>query len=186
MEMAWYIPLLIFCGRICDVSIGTLRTMLVISGHRMLAAGLGAIEVVIWILAVGGAIKYLTEWTALVGYASGFMVGVMLGMWIEERLAFGYRVVRIISTNGAVKVCETIREKGYRVTQIAGHGKSGQVEIALLVIRRRKLDELRKIVREILPEAFLTVERVEQISGGDFKETRFSKKFASRALAVRK
>jgi uncharacterized protein YebE (UPF0316 family) len=184
--MPWYIPILIFLARICDVSIGTLRTMLVISGHRMLAAMLGAVEVVIWILAIGGAIKYLTEWTAIVGYASGFMVGVLLGMWIEEKLAFGYRVVRIISTNGAVKVCEALREKGYRVTQVAGHGKSGQVEIALLVIRRRRLDGLRKIVREIVPEAFLTVERVEQISGGEFKETRFGQKFASRLMAVRK
>jgi len=186
MEMAWYIPFLIFFGRICDVSIGTLRTMIVISGHRILAACLGGVEVVIWILAVGGAIKYLNEWTAIVGYAAGFMVGVMLGMWIEEKLAFGYRVVRVISTNGAVKLCESIREKGYRVTQVSGHGKSGQVEIAMLVIRRRKLEELRKIVRTIVPEAFITVERVEQISGGEFKETRFSNRLVGRLMPVRK
>lgn len=184
--MEWYIPILIFLGRICDVSIGTLRTMLVISGHRVLAAALGGIEVVIWILAVGGAIHYLKFPLAIVGYACGFIVGVMLGMWIEEKLAFGYRVVRIINTNGAVKVCEALREAGYRVTQIAGHGKSGQVEIAMLVIRRRRLEELRAMVRRIVPEAFLTVERVEQISGGEFKETRFTQRLAERLMPVRK
>lgn len=184
--MEWYIPILIFCARICDVSIGTLRTMIVISGHRMLAAGLGGIEVVIWVLAVGGVIAHLTNPLALVAYAGGFMVGVLLGMSIEEKLAFGYRAVRVISTNAEVKVCEALREKGYRVTQVAGHGRSGQVEIGLLIVRRRKLEELRRIVSEIVPNAFFTVERVEHISGGEFPESRFGMKFASRLMPVRK
>ena len=184
--MEWYIPILIFVGRICDVSIGTLRTMLVVSGHRFLAAALGAVEVIIWLLAVGGAIKFLGEWTAVLGYVCGFMTGVLLGMWIEEKLAFGYRAVRIINTNGAVKMCDALRERGYRVTRISGHGKNGEVEIGMLVIRRRRLEELRKVVREIVPEAFLTVERVEQISGGEFTETRFSQRVMERLMPVRK
>lgn len=55
MTMPIYLPLLIFLARIVDVSIGTIRIMMVIEGRRLLAATLGFLEVVIWILAAGGA-----------------------------------------------------------------------------------------------------------------------------------
>src|SRR5690606_24011260 len=85
-DMPWFIPILIFFARICDVSIGTVRTILVLGGYRITSALLGAIEVVNWVLAVGGAIRYLTEPSALIAYAGGFATGVLVGMTIEEKL----------------------------------------------------------------------------------------------------
>jgi hypothetical protein len=66
----WFIPLLIFVARVFDVSLGTLRTLLMITGHRALSALLGVAEVTVWIFAVGGAVKYLSHPMAVVGYAS--------------------------------------------------------------------------------------------------------------------
>lgn len=185
--MAWYIPLLIFCARICDVSIGTVRTMLVIAGHRFISAILGFLEVIIWVLAVGGALAYLTNPFALMGYAGGFATGVLIGMTIEERLALGYRMVRVISTRSDLDVSASLREKGYRVTRVDGRGRSGPVEIAFLVVRRKRLQEVMNILTEVNPEAFITIERVDRPSGGDFiTDSRWGRPIVQRFFPTRK
>jgi len=188
--MAWYFPFLIFGARICDVSIGTIRTMLVISGHRYISAALGFVEVTVWVLAVGGVLKYLGDdgnVFALIGYASGFAAGVLVGMWLEERLALGLRIVRIISTEQAVRLSDSLRAGGYRVTRVEGTGRTGPVEIAFLVIRRRQLRDLRAKLKAINPRAFLTVERVDVASGGGFEEgSGIGRQFFDRFTPLRK
>ncbi len=188
-DVAWYFPILIFVARICDVSIGTIRTMLVISGHRVVSAALGFVEVLIWVLAVGGVIRHLGEGNILmlVGYAGGFATGVMVGMWLEDMLALGYRIVRVISPDQAVSLSDSLRAQGYRVTRVEGTGRKGPVEIAFLVIRRRQLRDLRNRLRTIDPRAFVTVERVDIASGGGFEETTgIGKQFFDRFTPLRK
>jgi uncharacterized protein YebE (UPF0316 family) len=173
-QMAWYIPILIFVARICDVSIGTVRTILMFSGARLLPAMLGAVEVTIWVLAVGGVIIYLPSHPmALVAYACGFGTGVLVGMAIEDRLAIGFRVVRVISPHSALGggpgLCDRLRAEGYPVTRVDASGRSGPVEMAFLVIRRRELRHLRGIIDSIAPDSFVTVERADSPSGGVFR-----------------
>lgn len=184
--MEWYIPILIYFARICDVSIGTVRTMMLFAGHRYLSAALGAIEVIIWVFAVGGVIEYLTNPLALSGYALGFATGILVGMWIEDRLALGYRMVRLVCPRRECSVAEELRATGYRVTQVEGHGRNGPVEIVFLVIARKHLGRLREDVAKIAPEAFLTVERVDRPSGGEFVETRFMRTLFDRLAPARK
>lgn len=165
--MEWYIPLLIFAARICDVSIGTVRTIIMVSGYRVSAAMLGVVEVTIWVLAVGGVIRYLPEsvW-AVVGYASGFGVGVLIGMRLEEMLAIGYRVVRVVTTKPGLDLAAKLRQKGFAVTRVEGTGRDGPVEIAFTLIRRRNLQRLRDAVDEVAPGSFMTVERADSPVGG--------------------
>lgn len=185
--MAWYIPLLIFFARICDVSIGTVRTMLVIAGHRFISAALGFFEVLIWVLAVGGALAYLTNPLALMGYAGGFATGVLIGMSIEERLALGYRMVRVISTRSDLDVSAAMREHGFRVTRVDGRGRSGPVEIAFLVVRRKRMHEVMRVLTAVNPEAFITIERVDRPSGGDFiSDSRWGRPIVQRFFPTRK
>jgi len=182
MTMAWYIPLLIFLARIGDVSVGTVRTILVMGGHQVAAAALGFVEVTIWVLAVGGALRYLSEPLAVIGYAGGFATGVLVGMWIEERLALGYRIVRVISRHPEIDLAEAMRNEGYRVTRLSGSGRTGPVEIDFLVIRRKNLRQVRSLISKFAPDAFLTVERVEQPMGGGLTESRFGKRFLERIV----
>lgn len=166
-EMAWYIPLLIFVARIADVSIGTVRMILVVSGARYLSAALGAIEVIIWILAVGGAIKFLHNPYALAAYATGFATGVLVGMEIESRIALGFRVVRVINSNLAVSVTQHLRAQDFRVTRVEGSGRDGPVEIAFTVVRRRRLKAALAAVNQVAPNAFVTIERADRPVGGN-------------------
>lgn len=166
--MEWYIPWLICLARICDVSIGTVRMILVINGQRYTAALLGFFEVIIWVLAVGGAIKYLEHPSALIGYGVGFAVGTLFGMALEERIALGCRLVRVVNPDRSVHVAKTLRDRGYRVTEIEGHGLRGPVEVAFLVIKRRKLRRVLSLIEGAAPNAFVTVERADQAKGQIF------------------
>ncbi|MBX3373046.1 MAG: hypothetical protein KF817_04370 [Phycisphaeraceae bacterium] len=166
--MDWYIPILIALARVCDVSIGTVRMILIISGKRWIAAVLGFFEVIIWALAVGGVVRYLSHPLALVAYGAGFAMGTLLGMAIEDRLALGYRTVRVINADRDHRVTEAFHAAGMRATRVDGVGRSGPVEVAFLTVRRRDLKSTLAGVQRLAPNAFVTVERADRASGVDF------------------
>jgi len=95
-----YGPFLIFAMRIVDVSIGTLRLMFMVRGRRFMASGMGFVEVLVWIIAVGSAMEYLTSPYHLAGYAGGFAMGTFVGVSIERTLALGQVVLRVILPDG--------------------------------------------------------------------------------------
>lgn len=161
----WLIPLLIFSARIFDVSLGTIRMIMVISGHRVASAVLGFIEVLIWVLAVGGAVKHLDNPAAVLAFAGGFATGTLVGMTIENRLAIGFRVIRVINPVHELDLAGTLREQGYTATRLDGHGRGGPVEIVFLAVRRRAVPSLLEAIGKIAPDAFLSVERAERVSG---------------------
>lgn len=168
MGIDWYVPVLIFLARICDVSMGTTRMLFVMSGMRWQAACIGFFEVIVWALAVGGVIKYLDNPIALVAYGAGFASGIMVGMWVENRIGVGYRALRVINADRSLSVSAALRGHGYRVTEVPGHGMNGPVELAFLVIRRRQLADTIELLEKIAPDAFVTVERADRASGGPF------------------
>lgn len=162
--MEWYIPILIFCARIVDVSIGTVRMIFVINGHRFIAAMLGFVEVIVWALAVGGVIHYLKEPVALIAYGAGFATGTLVGMTIEEKIAIGHRMLRVVNRHLDVDLSSRLREHGYRVTRVSGEGRNGPVEISFLAIKRRELNKTITLVSELAPDSFVTVERTDRAS----------------------
>lgn len=161
----WLIPLLIFVARIFDVSIGTVRMIMVISGHRVASAALGFVEVLIWVLAVGGAVEHLSNPVAVLAFAGGFATGTLVGMTIEKRLAIGFRVVRVINAKPGLDLADSLRERGYTATRIDGRDRDGPVEIVFVTVRRRAVPELLDRIAEVTPSAFLSVERAERVSG---------------------
>lgn len=48
----WSLPLIIFFGRIVDVSLGTLRIVFVSRGARNIAPLIGFVEIFIWIVVI--------------------------------------------------------------------------------------------------------------------------------------
>jgi uncharacterized protein YebE (UPF0316 family) len=159
-------PLLIFSLRIVDVSLATLRMLLSVRGFKMAAPLIGFFEVLIWVFAVGNAIRFLDSPLHLLGYAGGFATGTLVGLWIEEKMAFGLSTVRIMSQHGGVEIAEALRDQGFGVTEFAGHGRQGRVEVVYAVIRRRDLPFVFEQVGVWDPEAFVTVEEPRTIHRG--------------------
>ncbi len=158
--------LLIFGLRLLDVPIGTLKTVLMVRGLRTWATLLGLLEVTVWITAMGKVMGQLDNPWNIAGYALGYTAGTWLGMWIENRLAFGSVEVHTISLHNSTELAESMRLAGFGVTQFQGFGESGPVCIVGTIVERKHLDVLLKRIHKVDPAAFITVDDTRRVIGG--------------------
>ena len=168
---AWVIlPLIIFFARVCDVTLGTIRIIFVSRGRRKLAPFLGFFEVLIWIVVIGQLVQHLQSVTAYIGYASGFAAGNFFGMWLEDKLALGTYVLRVMISGDCDELAKKIHAAGFGITQVDGQGSAGPVKLIYIVVKRRHLKQVMAIVHESKPNAFVTIEEVRSIEKGIFPE----------------
>lgn len=154
------IPVLVLMARILDVSIGTLRIIFVSKGFKNYAAMLGFFESLIWILAVSQVMKHMDNWITYVAFAFGFALGNYVGMLIEERIAIGNQIIRIITRRDASELVDYLREQGYGVTSIDAVGENGPVKLIFTVAKRRRLEGIIGIIKRFNPNAFYTIEDI--------------------------
>ena len=161
-----YGPLVIFCLRIVDVSMSTIRILLAVRGYKVIVPILGFFEVLVWMFAVGNAIRFLDSGWHLLGYAGGFATGNVVGMLIEERLAIGFATIRIVSTHAGVEMADALRNIGFGVTEFGGQGRDGRVEVVYTVCMRRDIERVVDEVERWDDHAFITVEEPRDIRWG--------------------
>ncbi|MGC9337691.1 MAG: DUF2179 domain-containing protein [Candidatus Cloacimonadia bacterium] len=171
------LPLLIFLARVCDVSIGTVRIIFVARGKRLLAPLLGFFEILIWLLAIQQVMQNLTNILCYLAYAGGFAAGTFVGMVIEEHLAIGMVVIRIITQQSADELVSALKEQGCGVTIVDAKGARGKVKIIYSVINRRDIDEIVNIIKRYNPKAFYTIEDVREAYKGVFPERQPSREY---------
>lgn len=162
------LPLLVFFARVFDVTLGTLRILYLSRGKRYLAPLLGFIEVFIWITIVSQIVRGATNFAAYFAYAAGFAAGNYVGMLIENRVAMGTLVVRVIVHKQPDELVEHLRAAGYGVTAVDGEGASGPVKLIYTIVQRRNLPEVTAIIHQTHPHAFLSVEDVRSTEEGVF------------------
>jgi uncharacterized protein YebE (UPF0316 family) len=166
---AWVIlPALIFLARVCDVTLGTLRIIFVSRGRRNLAPLLGFFEVLIWIVVIGQLVQHLHSVTAYLGYAGGFAAGNFVGMWLEDRLALGTYVLRVIIPEDGEILAQKIHEAGFGVTCIDGQGSAGPVKLIYTIVKRRHVNQVLAVIHETAPQAFVTIEEARSTEKGIF------------------
>lgn len=159
------LPLLIFATRIVDVSIGTLRVIFVSKGLKYLAPVLGFFEVLIWIIVVGKLMSGKTDMIIYVAYAAGFAAGNYVGMILEEKLAFGKVLIRVIMQKESTRIIKKLRDLNYPATIVNGQGKNGRVKIAFSIVKKKDLSKIKAAIHEINPKAFYTIEDVKFTNG---------------------
>ncbi|HPO58526.1 MAG TPA: DUF2179 domain-containing protein [Anaerolineaceae bacterium] len=169
---AWVVlPILIFFARVIDVTLGTIRIILVSRGQRRIAPLLGFFEVLIWVIAIGQVVQNLSSVTSYLGYAGGFAAGNYVGMLIEDRLALGTLVVRTFMPSGGDDLVRRLREAGFGVTAVDGQGATGPVKLVFTVVKRKQLKKVTQIIHEVNPKAFLTIEDVRSTEEGIFPQS---------------
>jgi uncharacterized protein YebE (UPF0316 family) len=158
------LPLLIFLARIVDVSMGTIRILFISRGTKFLAPLIGFFEVLIWLLAIGQIMQNLTNVLCYIAYAGGFATGTYVGIFIEEKLAMGLLLVRVVTTKDASELIEYLKSADFGVTHVAARGVAGQVRIVLTIIRRKNLNKVVEIIRRFNPNAFYSTENIRYVS----------------------
>lgn len=157
---------LIFLLRVSDMTLDTLRVLMVMRGKKGIAWILGFFQSAIFILAITSVLTNLDNALNVIGYAAGFATGNVFGMWIEERLAIGHANVSIVSSRRGTAIADHLREKGFAVTEVPARGKDGMVSLLSSSVLRKSVDDVRNLVNDVDPDAFITVEDVRPVRRG--------------------
>lgn len=159
-------PLFIFALRLVDVSLATIRMLLVVRGHRALAPFIGFFEVLFWLLAAGTAIQHLQSPLHVIGYAGGFAAGNVVGLWLENRLALGLASLQVFTPAPGSTLADALRDEGLGATVFTGTGRTGPVQLIYSVVKRRALPRALAVVNREAPDAFVMVEQPSAIHRG--------------------
>lgn len=154
------LPLIIFIARICEMTVNTLRIIYMLGGRRYASALLGFFEAFIWLIAMRQIFAHLDNWLCYVAYPGGFAAGIFVGVIIEEKIAYGKVIIRIITRKNIAVLLEFLREKNFRFTSVDAHGPDGGENLVFTVIKREDLEDLLNHLSYILPTAFYTIENV--------------------------
>lgn len=158
--------LYIFLARIIDVSLGTIRIILISRGYRNIAPILGFFEVLIWLTAVSKALTNLNGIHSYFIYAGGFAAGNYIGMLIESKLSIGYQYIRIITSKHVSALPLELRDEGFGVTVVDGMGMKGPVNILYTLAQKKNVKKIIDTVNILEPDAFITIEDVKTHQNG--------------------
>ena len=152
-------------ARICDVSIGTVRTIVTVQGRTAIAFTLAIFEISIWVTVVSTVINQIKDQPLLVVfYAFGYATGNVVGIMVERKLAFGTMILRIITRRAGSAIAAHLRAKGQPVTIFQGEGMRGPVNELYIACRRRDLKWILPEVQRIDPKLFYVIEQARDMS----------------------
>ncbi len=151
--------------RIIDVSMGTFRTLMTVQGKKYIAGLMGFIEVTIWVVAISTVFRNLDNIYNILGYSTGFALGTMLGITMEQKIGSGYMQFHIISLHFTDKIADTLRQNKIGVTILPGEGGRGGVAMLIVLVSRKRQKEVHDIVDSIDPEAFISVQSANAYRG---------------------
>ncbi len=149
---------LILLMRVCDVSIGTMRTIFVIQGKKYYAAIAGFCEVLIWITAMKYIMQNLDNTLNSFGYATGFALGNIIGITLEQKIGMGYLQMNVISLKFSEQIADVLRSAKFGVTILPGEGGAGRINILILVIKRKHQKEVKRLIESVDSRAFISVQ----------------------------
>lgn len=154
------ISLLIFALRVVEVGIGTIRIVMLVRERSLIAGALGFAQSVIWVFAAGIVLTNLDSLPRILAFSLGFGVGTALGSLIEQRLAIGDSILRVITSTGSPPVAQALRDAGYGVTELNAEGLRGDVRIAFTVVPRRRTRDVLSRVEALNESAFVTIQSI--------------------------
>ncbi|MBP2026815.1 uncharacterized protein YebE (UPF0316 family) [Acetoanaerobium pronyense] len=158
--------LMIIALRICDVSLATVRTILLTKGMSKVAAMIGFVEVIVYIKVLGNVVSQLDNWWYLIAYAIGFSLGNLIGSRVERLLAFGDVQMRLIINDESRYIIDELRAKGFGITIFRGEGKDGERLMVLITLKRKRVNEVYDYLQKKEIKAFISVNDITSHSGG--------------------
>lgn len=178
-------PLLIFFARMLDVPIGTLRLIFLAKGKRAIVPVLGFFEVLLWLIVITKIVQNVDKPQYYIAYALGFAAGSWLGMMIEQKLAVGTVLIRIITAKPALELVESLRAAGFMVTDVPAFGSGGQVNVVFTIVKRKDVEHIVAKIKQHNPQAFYTIEDIGFVSK-TMPQTDRKRRWRRLALAPRK
>ncbi len=161
------LTLQIFFVRVFDVSLGTLRTMILVRGNRLYASLVGFFEILVWFLIVKEALNTTMDsiWIA-VGYAGGFSVGTFLGSFVSSKVIKGTVSFQVITGFAYPNMVDMIRDNGYAVTVIEASGRDDKKHLLFIETSNKQINHLQALIKRCDEKAFIVVNDTKMVYNG--------------------
>ena len=172
------LPLLIFLARTCDVTLATLRNIFIARNIKKIVPFLGFFEVMIWLVAVSQTINNLHNIACYIAFAGGYSMGIFVGITIEEKLALGKQVVRIITNQDPAGLVTALYEANMGVTILDGQGVKGPVKVIFTTLKRKDVLFVDELIQKYTPNAFYTIEDIRNSNMGVFPEKKGDSRYS--------
>jgi uncharacterized protein YebE (UPF0316 family) len=164
----WLLPIVIFFGRICDVTLGTLRIIFVSKGERKKAPIVGFFEVFIWVVIISQIFSHANSFIAYIAYAGGYATGNYVGILVENKIALGFLIFRVYTKKDGHILIQALNKQGFGSTFVKGEGVVSEVDIIETVVSRKSQQKVMKIIEEFNPSAFYLIEDIRSKQKGVF------------------
>lgn len=165
-----WIYIIIFFGKMLEVSTSTLRIVLINRGIRLLGSMLAMLEILLWLVITSTVLaSFKTDPLKMVVYALAFGCGSFLGSWLDEKLAFGLSSVQVViqDTEAAQSLMNIMREKGYGISSMDVKGIDNVTHHMLVtMVHRKMVKSAIEIINKQCPNAVITVSDVKVQKGG--------------------
>lgn len=162
------IYIVIVLAKIVEVSMATVRIVLITKGERKIGAFIGFFEVSLWLVLVSTVLtNIMADPLKIVAYALGFALGNYIGSMVEEKIGIGSAEVQaIVKSDHGPALASTLRDQGFAVTVMHGEGKSHSRDILLMYISRKKVRKCVELIKAAQENSVITVSDKKPIYGG--------------------
>lgn len=159
-------------ARILDVSLGTIRTIIMVKGNSIKCAFIAFFEVMVWFIVAREALN--TEYTSLwiaISYSAGYATGTYIGSKLSNIFIKGNTTCQVITSKATKNNIKLLRDKGYALTilDIKDYYDGIKKKMLLIEINNTKIKELSKLIRKIDNNAFITFSETKTVINGFIK-----------------
>lgn len=158
----------IMVAKIVEVSLMTVRVVLVTKGEKVVGAIIGFFEVMIWIYIASLAMKGITENPLkAIFYSLGFALGNYFGIKLEEWLGIGVSEIQaIVKEEEGDELVRFLRDQGLAVTVVQGEGRTSLRDVLFMFVPRKRVHRVVDMITDKVPECVITVSEAKPIYGG--------------------
>ncbi|MDR1099200.1 MAG: DUF5698 domain-containing protein [Treponema sp.] len=159
---------LILVSKITEVSLGTVRQILINKGYRREGTILSFFEIILWTFVASRVIMGIAE-APIKGivYSIGFSLGVYCGSRIENFIALGRVLIQtIISKENSDNMVSLLRAKGFAVTTMEAQGRDSEKTVLMIFAQRKGKQEIIREIQALDGTAMIITNDVSTLQGG--------------------
>lgn len=157
---------LILVLQLVYVPILTLRTIFLVKNMTVIAAFLGFAEALIYVFGLSLVFSGDQGPLAMLIYALGFGLGILIGGAVENKLAIGYNNFEVNLMDKNIELINLLRNEGFGVTVYEGEGRDSKRYRLEILTKRNREEELLDFIDEYDPKAFIVSYEPRRFKGG--------------------
>lgn len=178
------LPLLIFVSRIVDMTLDTLRIIYISRGIKLLAPIIGFFQTLLWLIVISQIFSNLKNPLCYIAYSGGFAIGNLVGMMLEEKMALGTVVIRVITQKDATQLINMLKADNFGLTYVDAQGAKGPVKVIFTITKRKEVAQVLDRIKQFSPLAFYTIEDLRSVRKGGFAPLLTGTKHSSPSINV--